>query len=1257
MRESDVAVRCWRRAPVRRISTTLVLAIGMILVLPGVAVAATPLATPAAPSIVQTSPTSISGSFTPDLIAVSSTITLYDTTANSTTPITGNTSGTFTFSGLTTGDTYTATVTSIGDGSIFADSLEGSMSSPVTLAIPQLAKPPAPTLSQVSPSSITVTFTPDPNAVSSTITLNNTTANSTTPITGNTSGTAHLTGLTPGDTYNATITSIGDGTTNSDSPVGTASASVTLSLAPLAKPAAPTLSQTTPTSITVTFTPDPNAVSSTITLNNTTASTSKTSTGNVTGTHDFTGLTPGDSYNATIKSIGDGTTYSNSPVGTASASVTLSLTPLATPAAPNASQTTTTSITVTFTPDPHATSSTITLNDLTSHSSATDTGNVTGTHDFTGLTTGHTYDATITSIGDSTHYQTSSTGAASASVTLSLTPLAKPAAPTLSQTTPTSITVTFTPDPNAVSSTITLNNTTASTSTPSTGNTTGTAHFTGLTPGDTYNATIKSIGDGSNFGTSPVGTVSTPLTLVLSPLTQPPAPTLSQVSPSSITVTFTPDPNAVSSTITFHDTTANSTTPITGNTSGTFTFSGLTIGDTFTATITSIGDGVSFATSTVGAASAPLSLALLPLGTPQIVVTTQTNTSVTVSFVSVQNATSYTATVYKGLTVAATNSTTCVPAACVVSGLAANTSYMVVVTANGDHVTYNNSPPSAAASFETTSIGPANAAPPSDVTASSLGTPVSGTVSATTPTTITLSTSSTRSSITVPGGALPTGTTVSAYPITSVTTLASQLPANHSYVVAVAISWQTGTGTSPDATSPITLTIGDVSIAVGDTIYALTTSGMVAVGTATVSGEATVTFTTESVFIVSAIAKRAQFPLQVNSASAPVSHSVKLSTVGGSGSGAIIYNVTDGTAKGCALTSSTPITLSATTYGTCIVTAIKAADVNYGAVSSLAATVRFTPLAQASLTVSSAQGTVGKPFALSSTGGSGKGAVIFDAANGTATGCTIEHAKTFTLTSSSAGTCLVLARKSGDETHRATSSSRVAIRFIHPKVGAKPEVVAVTSHVSGGATTSMVLTGTGLKGGTISTTTKGVVIRVVKSTPTSMTLSLKVSKFVRSGVYHLTVANKSGTTTTTFRVVATPTVNVGPLINALFAGYREAWAVSATAGIIYAYQHDYPGSATSESAFLACYQKANGAQTGETDTPMLSTLRLTPTWAGPGPNTPAWNFAGKKPSGTTYSLTDDKKLVYASGPASYVSSTVHVTILNGVAYFYFVPAC
>ena len=1162
MRVGDVGVRRPRRAPLRRLSSVIALAIGLIAVVPGIAQATpTQLATPVAPNIAQTSPTSISGTFTPDPNALSSTINLYDGGVPAGQE-TGITTGSFSFSSLVTGDTYSATVTSVGDEVNSIDSAEGAMSAPVTLTIPQLAAPAAPSIGQTTISSITVTYTPDPHATSSTITLNDLTTSTPISDTDNTTGSNVFTGLTAGNTYDATITSIGDGSNYLSSSAGAVSSSVTLALTPLPKPAAPTLSQTTTTSITVNFTPNPQATSSTITLTNTSTNATTPITGNTSGTSLFSGLTPTDTYSAAITSIGDGENFSNSPLGTAS-------TPL----------------------------------------------------------------------------------------TLTLPQLAKPAAPTLSQTTPTSITVTFTPDPNAVSSTITLTNTTTSAPTSITNNTSGTALFSGLTPTDTYSATITSIGDGTNFGSSSVGTVSAPLTLTLPQLAQPAAPTLAQVTPTSIKVTFTPDPNALSSTITFHDVTANSTTPITGNTTGTFTFSGLTTGDTFTATITSVGDGTNFATSIVGTTSAPLSLALLPLGAPQVSLTSTTNTSVTVTFASVQNSSSYTAVVYNGANVVATNTTTCVPAACVVSGLTANSPYTVVVTANGDHITYSSSSPSTAVPFVTTSVGPTNAPPPSGVSTSSLGVPVSGSASKTASTTITLSTTSTSSTITIPPGALPAGTTVSAYPITSVTALAAQVPANHSYVVAVAISWQTGTGTSPDATVPLTLTITDVSIVAGDTIYVLTSSGMVVAGTATVSGSATITFTADPVFVVTAVAKSAQSPLLVNTATVPVSHSVKLSTIGGSGSGAITYSVSDGTAKGCTLTSSSPITLSATTYGTCTVTATKAADSDYGAVSSVAATFNFTALAQAALKVSSTKGTVGKAVNLSATGGSGTGVVVFNVANGTATGCTIAHATAFTLTSASAGTCLVVARKSGDDTHAATSSPRVAIPFSLPKVGAKPKVSAIRSQIRGGATTSIVLTGSGLKGGSVSTTTKGVAVRIVSSTATSITLSLKVASSVRSGVYRLTVTNKRGSTTTTFQVIAKATGTIDSLITTLFAGYRTAWSVSPTAGIIYAYQHDYPGSATSESAFLACYQKANVAQTGETDTPILSTLRLTPSWEGIGPDTSAWNFAGKKPSGTTYSVTDVETSLYSSGPPSHITMSVHVTILNGVAYFYFVPAC
>ncbi len=1229
--------------------------LGLVVVFPGVAFASSQLSTPAAPSLVAASSTSVSGTFTPDPNAQSSTINLYQG-GNVIASQSGITTGSFSFTSLISGDTYSATVTSIGDGTNYTNSAEGAQSAPVTLPAPQqLATPVAPAISQTTVTSITVTFVPDPHATSSTITLNDVTSGPPLTDPGNTSGTYTFTGLTPGDTYDATITSIGDGTNYLSSPAGATSSSITLALTPLPKPVAPTLSETSTTSITVTFTPNPQAVSSTITLTNTTTSTPTTVTGNTTGTALFSGLTPSDTYAASVTSIGDQVNFSNSPPGSSSAPLTLTVPQLTRPAAPSISQTTTTSISVTFTPDPQAVSSTIILTNTTTPATTTVTGNTTGTALFSGLTPTDTYTATITSVGDGVNFETSNVGSASSPLTLTVPQLSKPVAPSLSQTTPTSITVTFTPDPHAVSSTVALDNTTTSTLTSTTGITGATAHFTGLTPGDIYTATITSIGDGVNYSSSPVGTVSAPLTLTLPQLAQPVAPALSQVTPTSVKVTYTPDPNAVSSTITLHDVTANSTTPITGNTSGTFTFTGLTTGDTFTATITSVGDGLNYATSVVGVSSSPLTLALLPLGSPQVSIATLTNTSVTVSFAAVPNASSYSATVYDGSSVVGTNAATCLPASCVVHGLTVGTAYTVVVLAIGDHITYNNSAPSTAVPFVTTSVGPTNAPPPSDIAASSLGSPVSGTVSGTAPTIVTLATTSTSSTITVPVGALPTGTTVSVYPIASITALATQVPANHSYVVAVAISWQTATGTSPGATTPLTLTITDVSIVAGDTLYLLTPSGLVADGTASANGSATLTFTTDPVFVVTAVAKSAQSPLLVNSATVPVSHSVKLSTIGGSGTGSITYSVADGTAKGCTITSSE--ILSASTFGTCMVTATKSSDSDYGAVSSVAAAIKFTPLTQATLQVASANGSVGKPVTLVVTGGSGDGAVVVEVANGTAKGCSLAHANPFTLTASSPGTCLVVARKGGDATHSATSSSRVAIRFIHPKVAAKPVVAAIHSKVSGGATSSIVLTGSGLRGVSVSTTTKGVGVHVVKSTSTSLTLTLHVARSVRSGLYRLTISNKNGVTSTTFRVQARPSVNVAALIDALFAGYREAWAVSPTAGIIYAYQHDYPGSATSESAFLACYQKANVAQTGETDTPVLSTLRPTPTWQGLGPNTPAWNFAGKKPSGATYSITDVEKTVYSSGPPSHLTATVHVTILNGVAYFYFVPAC
>ncbi len=69
-----------------------------------------------------------------------------------------------------------------------------------------------------------------------------------------------------------------------------------------------------------------------------------------------------------------------------------------------------------------------------------------------------------------------------------------------------------------------------------------------------------------------------------------------------------------------------------------------------------------------------------------------------------------------------------------------------------------------------------------------------------------------------------------------------------------------------------------------------------------------------------------------------VGNSLDLSSVGGSGSGAVTYSVVGGTAPGCAISGTT---LSATGPGTCVVEATKAGDATYAAVTSAPVTVTF----------------------------------------------------------------------------------------------------------------------------------------------------------------------------------------------------------------------------------------------------------------------------------------------------------------------------
>jgi hypothetical protein len=843
------------------------------------------------------------------------------------------------------------------------------------------------------------------------------------------------------------------------------------------------------------------------------------------------------------------------------------------------------------------------------------------------------------------------------------TQLAQPFAPIISQASPTSILVSYTRDPLDLTSTITLYDETQSLPTIVLGSL-GPSTITGLNTGDSYHATITSIGDGTNYSSSLESANSNVVLLTIPQLAQPTAPTIIQTSTTSITVTFAIDHLATSTTVSLYDATAGGPPVPVSDTTGTHTFTGLITGHTYHATITSIGDGVNYLNSLEGSISSNVVPTFSPLGAPTITSTTPGMTSVAVHFDAVANAATYTATVFVDATPLSTNSS-CTPTICVIQGLAEGISYTVQVEAIGDHVTHGDSASSLPSAFLTgvgggcgTTFVTTPAPPPAGVAPSSLGSPSSCSAGSASTTTVQLNSPNTSSTYIVPIGALPGGTIFSAYPITNITTLAALVPSGHSYVVAVAFAWRAPDGTSPTAISPITLTVADASIAIGDIIYRVTATGVAAVDTAVSNGTVTITFTSDPIFVVTVIAKSAQAMLIVNEGSAKAGKLMTLSTSGGSGTGAVTYKVIDGTATGCTIGSASPFRIRAANSGSCLVTATKAADANYGAISSNEATLTFTSIAQKRLKVTSTKGRAGSNMVLTTTGGSGSGRVRFKVLNGTSHGCSLSVGRRTTLRAKSHGTCLVTATKRGDTIFRSITSMTTTVNFVRGVVPG-PKVTTMIGVVKSGGTSRLIITGSGF-GATpsVASTGGGVSLTVVSSNATKIVLTIRVKTSVALGRYQLTVTNRNGTTSANYHVNSSrPKVNVSALVAELFAGYRQAWATSPTAGITYAFRHDYPGSATSLSAFLSCSQKVDAGQTGETDTPQLSTLQPDPAWRGIGPNTVTWSFTGKKPNGTTYSVIDVETTTFSGGSTQNYQKSIHVTILNRKAYFYLTPAC
>ena len=160
--------------------------------------------------------------------------------------------------------------------------------------------------------------------------------------------------------------------------------------------------------------------------------------------------------------------------------------------------------------------------------------------------------------------------------------------------------------------------------------------------------------------------------------------------------------------------------------------------------------------------------------------------------------------------------------------------------------------------------------------------------------------------------------------------------------------------------------------------------------------------------------------------------------------------------------------------------------------------------AQSALSVTSLTGTIGKTLTLTTSGGSGTGAVTFSVTNGTATGCTVSGNS---LTVSSVGTCIVTATKAASTTNQAISSPATPVKFSVPG----PKATHVIGAAWVGRTVTIKIVGTGFYGQPrVISNVAGVKALVTGDSGTLLTVRVTVKVDVKTGVHTFTVILANG---------------------------------------------------------------------------------------------------------------------------------------------------
>jgi hypothetical protein len=201
-----------------------------------------------------------------------------------------------------------------------------------------------------------------------------------------------------------------------------------------------------------------------------------------------------------------------------------------------------------------------------------------------------------------------------------------------------------------------------------------------------------------------------------------------------------------------------------------------------------------------------------------------------------------------------------------------------------------------------------------------------------------------------------------------------------------------------------------------------------------------------------------QAALKLTSTSGTAGIALTLTSSGGSGSGPVTYALNSSGTADCVIRDGK---LDAPSAGTCTLTATKAGDATYVIAHSPATNVTFVAARQAALELTSTSGTVGTALTLTSSGGSGSGAVTYALNSSGTADCVIRDGK---LDATHPGTCTLTVTKAADATYVIAHSPATIVTF----AGLPQAALALTS-TSGKAGTALTLTSSGGSGNGIVT--------------------------------------------------------------------------------------------------------------------------------------------------------------------------------------------